>query len=147
MMNSAITIMVRTTAMGFAKRSTHPAICCPTGKSPGQFTAPRVQPLLQKYSDFPKTQIGLYPLPSRPTEGRFAIVTDAGRDAVDARSARDESAFLRTEKSCGPDTPTLVSSSRKATFAGDGGKKARSPGRARRKPLKPLRGECRVFPV
>ena len=27
----------------------------------------------------------------------------------------------------------------------DGGKRARSPGRARRKPLKPLRGECRVF--
>src|ERR1700689_3036059 len=27
----------------------------------------------------------------------------------------------------------------------DGGKKARSPGRARRKPLKPLRGECRAF--
>jgi hypothetical protein len=23
-------------------------------------------------------------MPSRPTEGRFAIVTDAGRDAVDA---------------------------------------------------------------
>jgi len=42
-------------AMGFAKRSTHPTICCPTGKSPGQFIAPRVQPLLQKYSDFPKT--------------------------------------------------------------------------------------------
>jgi hypothetical protein len=33
--------------------------------------------------------------PSRPkTEGRFAIVTDAGRDAVAARSAKDESAFL-----------------------------------------------------
>src|ERR1700733_12136018 len=29
--------------------------------------------------------------------------------------------------------------------AGDGGKQARSPGRARRKPLKPLRRECRVF--
>ena len=27
----------------------------------------------------------------------------------------------------------------------DGGKKARSPGRVRRKPLKPLRGECRAF--
>ena len=27
----------------------------------------------------------------------------------------------------------------------DGGKQARSPGRARRKPLKPLRGECRAF--
>jgi hypothetical protein len=30
---------------------------------------------------------------------------------------------------------------------GDGGKKARSPGRSRRKPLKPLRGECRVIPA
>ena len=41
---------------------------------------------------------------------------------------------LRTAKSCGPDAPTLASSLRKATFAGDGGKKARSPGRARYKP-------------
>jgi hypothetical protein len=31
--------------------------------------------------------------------------------------------------------------------AGDGGNKARSPGRARRKPLKPLRRECRVIPM
>jgi hypothetical protein len=31
--------------------------------------------------------------------------------------------------------------------AGDGGKKARSPGRARRKPLKPLRREAGVFLV
>ena len=29
--------------------------------------------------------------------------------------------------------------------ADDGDNKARSPGRARRKPLKPLRGECRAF--
>jgi hypothetical protein len=28
-----------------------------------------------------------YLLPSRPTEGRLAIVTDAGRDAVDAGSS------------------------------------------------------------
>ena len=28
-------------------------------------------------------------------------------------------------------------------FTSDGGKKARSPGRARRKPLKPSRRECR----
>ena len=28
--------------------------------------------------------------PSRPTEGRFAIVTNAGRDAVDAGSTADE---------------------------------------------------------
>src|SRR6476646_2981635 len=39
----------------------------------------------------------------------------------------------------------LVSSRRKMISAGDGSKRARSPGRARRKPLKPLRGECRVF--
>jgi hypothetical protein len=30
--------------------------------------------------------------PSRPTEGRLAIVTNAGRDAVDADGASDESA-------------------------------------------------------
>ena len=44
--------------------------------------------------------------------GALANVTNAGQDAVDARSAQDEGALLRTAKSCGPDTPTLVSSSR-----------------------------------
>jgi hypothetical protein len=53
--------------------------------------------------------------------------------------------LMRTVKSCGPDAPTLASSSRKTTFADDGGKRARSPGRARSKPLKPLRGECRAI--
>ncbi len=52
---------------------------------------------------------------------------------------------LRTEKSCGPDASTLASSSRKQVFAGDGDKKARSPGRVRRKPLKPLLRGCRVI--
>src|ERR1700722_19339025 len=51
-----------------------------------------------------------YPLPSRLPEGRFAIVTDVRRDAVDASGASDEGAGLRTAKSCGPDAPTLVSS-------------------------------------
>src|SRR5712664_4170648 len=55
----------------------------------------------------------------------------------------------RTAKSCGPDAPTLASSLAefksaqpgldKNISADDGGKRARSPGRARRKPLKPLR--------
>jgi len=54
----------------------------------------------------------------------------------------------RTAKSCGSDAPTLASSSRSRVgptglrqdiSADDGGKRARSPGRARRKPLKPLR--------
>ena len=44
-----------------------------------------------------------------PKEGRLEIVTDVGQDAVDASGATDESADLRTAKSCGPDTPTLVS--------------------------------------
>jgi hypothetical protein len=39
---------------------------------------------MKKYSDLQKQQITLYPSPSRPTEGRHAIVTAAGRDAVDA---------------------------------------------------------------
>jgi hypothetical protein len=66
----------------------------------------------------------------------------------------DERRMLRTEKSCGPDAPTLASSLRRRApaqpgqtrrqSAGDGGKQARSPGRARRKPLKPLRREGRV---
>src|SRR5229473_8249808 len=56
--------------------------------------------------------------------------------------------MLRTAKSCGPDAPTLASSLRRhvgptglrhALSADDGGNQARSPGRARRKPLKPLR--------
>jgi hypothetical protein len=53
---------------------------------------------------------------------------------------------LRTAKPCGPGAPTLASNSRRRVprLAGDGGNKARSPGRARSKPLKPLRGEGRV---
>jgi hypothetical protein len=43
-----------------------------------------------------------------PHEGRIAIVTDAGWDAVDAGGASDEGAGLRTAKSCGPDASTLA---------------------------------------
>jgi hypothetical protein len=96
------------------------------------------------------------------------IVTDAGRGAVDAaalgaqvvagrvgeRPVSDQTAsrrtmLMRTAKSCGPDAPMLASSSRRLvgpTGRGqnlnpldDGGKRARSPGRARHKPLKPSR--------
>jgi hypothetical protein len=55
---------------------------CLSGKS-----ANHVQPHLKKYSDFQNTQISLSPSPSRPTEGRLAIVTNAGRDAVDAAAS------------------------------------------------------------
>ena len=43
---------------------------------------------------------------------------------MDACGALDGRCGRRTEKSCGPDAPVLASSSRKATFADDGGKKA-----------------------
>jgi len=43
-----------------------------------------VQSRSKKYSGFPKLQISLYPRPSTPLEGRIAIVTDAGLDAMDA---------------------------------------------------------------
>jgi hypothetical protein len=58
-----------------------------------------------------------------PKEGRFAIVTNAGRDAVDV-DAPVTKVLKRTAKSCGPDIAVLVSSSRKPTFANDGGKRA-----------------------
>ena len=45
---------------------------------------------------------------SRPNEGRFAIVTDVRRDAVDAEAHNDERRRLRTAKSYGPDAPTLA---------------------------------------
>jgi hypothetical protein len=43
-----------------------------------------VQTHFQKYFRSRLTQIKFKSPPSRPTEGRIAIVTDAGRDAVDA---------------------------------------------------------------
>jgi len=72
-----------------------------------------------------------------PSEGRFANVTDVRRDAVDAVAALDGRGKSRTAKSCGPDTPTLVSSFAEAipqaTVAkkpGDRPVTGRSPGRA-----------------
>jgi hypothetical protein len=57
---------------------------------------------------------------------------------VDAGGATDESADLRTEKACGPDAPTLASSSREAFFAGDGGKKARLTGESAQEAVKTI---------
>jgi len=81
-------------------------LICPSGKSVTCLSSPLCKniPLRRK----PKSAI--YRSPSRPIEGRLAIVTDAGRDAVDADSAFDEWRVRRTAKSCGPDAPTLVSS-------------------------------------
>jgi hypothetical protein len=67
---------------------------------------------------------------------------------VSDHQASGREMLQRTAKSCGPDAPTLASSSRSCVgptglrqdiSADDGGKRARSPRRARRNPLKPLR--------
>jgi hypothetical protein len=65
----------------------------------GLFCHWRVKPLLQKYSDFPKTQISCISMPSRPTEGRFENVTNAGRDAVDAAALARNVMAGRVERS------------------------------------------------
>ena len=71
--------------------------------------------------------------------GALAIVTNAGRDAVDAGGATDERIELswRTAKTCGPDAPTLASSLR-INPRNDGGKKAGRRGEhgISRKPLR-----------
>jgi hypothetical protein len=56
-----------------------------------RFDQIKVQPLRKKYSDFPNRQITsiIHAVPSH-FEGRIAIVTDAGWDAVDAEGASDE---------------------------------------------------------
>jgi hypothetical protein len=101
-----------------------------TGKS-----AKPVQTSLQKYFAFGVGQItGLNPRVS-PDERGVAHVTNARWDAVDATLAHDERRavadgevvwFWRRDAG--------VKFVRSKLLAGDGGKKARSPGRARSKP-------------
>jgi hypothetical protein len=50
----------------------------------GQISDLPVQPHLQKYFCFRPTQIKSISIDVPPPEGRIAIVTNAGRDAVDA---------------------------------------------------------------
>src|SRR6202166_2165617 len=70
-----------------------------------------VQPFSQKYSGVLFTQITSTSTSSRPHKrGVSRSSRTLRRDAVDAGSATDESAYLRTAKSCGPDAPTLASS-------------------------------------
>src|SRR3984893_18827673 len=68
--------------------------------------------------------------------GALAIVTNAGRDGLDAGGATDERTDGRTAKTCGPDAPTLASSWR-INPHNDGGKKADHRGERgiSRKPL------------
>ena len=90
----------------WARDGGSPSADLPDGLS-GDFL---VQPHLQKYFVSGLTQISslIRAVPSH--RGALAIVTDAGRDAVDAGGAKDEGADLRTAKSCGSDASTPASS-------------------------------------
>jgi hypothetical protein len=79
-----------------------------------------------------------------PPEGRIAVVTDAGRDAVDADSAADDSTR------CGRPSRVVLTPRRWRQV----GENKFSPVTVTKKPdrreehgvsRKPLRGECRVF--
>src|ERR1700722_13447092 len=79
---------------------------------------------IRSYSDYPLSSLPFKKIPfrarpksnpyfelSRPTEGRFAIVTDVGTGCGGREAARKTNAHAsRTAKSCGPDAPTLASS-------------------------------------
>jgi hypothetical protein len=61
---------------------------------------------------FHPTQISCIDFAVSSHRGALAIVTDAGRDAVDAGGALTNAHALRTAKSCGPDASTLAFKSR-----------------------------------
>jgi hypothetical protein len=111
-----------------------------------------------------------HPVPER---GALAIVTNVGAGSggrgdarapvglqggfyrsVSDRPAHRRTALQRTAKACGPDASAVGVKSRggfesptgrtKPYSRGDGVKQARSPGRARYRPLKPLRRESRI---
>ena len=103
-------------------------------------------------------QGGFNSVSDRPARGRTALPTVFDETGRIARGpARALARRARTAKSCGSDAPTLASSLVEMCRAqpgfgyivnprGDGGKKARSPGRSRIS-RNPLRGESRDDPV
>jgi hypothetical protein len=72
----------------------------------------RVKRLTKKYFAFSETQIRcMFPAVPPPPEGRIAIVTDVGSGMRWTRWHCRTSNATRTAKPCGPDLPTLRSSS------------------------------------
>ena len=110
------------TALAFRTRNPSDRIrrfmsrCWPRSRPDGQITSRfsrlAVKSPSQKYSDFQKPQIRLQDCPSCSARGALAIVTNVGAGCGGRGCALDERRVPRTAKTCGPDTPTLVSSSR-----------------------------------
>ena len=81
-------------------------------------------------------------------EGRLAIVTNVGWDAMDAGSATDERVVCgrRSRVVLAPRSRRQVRET-PTRRADDGVNKAVVPGKSAEEIVKPLRGECRMFPV
>jgi hypothetical protein len=116
---------------------------CPTGKSATGLSSPArknilvfFRPKSHAYVTYPAPMKGAY----RDRHGRWM------RDAMDVCCA------LTNAQACGRPRRVVLMPRRwhqacGGYSTGDGGKKARSPGRVRNKPLTPSRGECRTFPA
>jgi hypothetical protein len=85
---------------------------------------------------------------------RAPVISGRIYRSVSGHDAHRRTALKRTAKACGPDASAVGVKSRggfesptgrkKPYSRGDGVKQARSPGRARHRPLKPLRRESRI---
>ncbi len=92
-----------------------------------------------------KSSLQARPVPSHH-EGRLAIVTKRGAGCGGRLSRSQTKGARGGRRSRVVLTPRRWRQVSREFFPrSDGDKQARSPGRARRKPLKPLRRECRVF--
>jgi hypothetical protein len=111
----------------------------PRAQPDGQISASPVQPLLQKYFRSHPTQITFMSPPSGPGRGALAIVTNVGTGCGGRGSAFDE------QRQSGRRSRVVLTPRRwrqvleKQASWERRWQKSRSPGRSRRKPLKPLR--------
>jgi hypothetical protein len=92
----------------------------------------------------PSGKSTLYKMHPASPRGTLAIVMNVRRDAMDVSVLPDEQ-HASGRQSRVVLTPRRWCQALWMIPRSDGGKQARSPGRARRNPLKPLRRECRVF--
>jgi hypothetical protein len=103
----------------------------PTGKSPGNLRTPLSSPFRKNILIFRRNKsVHIAAVPSH--RGAARDRHERGTGCGGRRRCWRREYLMRTAKSCGPDAPTLASSLRSYP-RNDGGKKARSPGRARSK--------------
>ncbi len=120
-----------------------------TARRANQLRAPQnpVHPSTQKDFCFSETKTRVrFKLSRTRKRGASRSSRTLGAGCGGRGVPKDERHIRGTVKSRGPGAPMPASSLRTdaSHHAGDGGKKARSPRRARRKPLKPLRRGCRT---